>query len=51
MDAFCCTEYCDLSDPAGYAQCSGQGEGQTCQPFFEAGMVPTGFEDVGICFV
>lgn len=43
----CCTEFCDLSDPAGDAQC--MGIDQVCVGWFEAGMVPVGFEDVGVC--
>lgn len=45
----CCTEICSLSDPAGNAQCSGQADGQTCQPWFQPGTAPDGYEDVGFC--
>lgn len=45
----CCTEICDLADPAGDAQCTGAPEGQICQPWYEPGTAPRGYEDVGIC--
>ncbi|MCX4247247.1 ribulose phosphate epimerase [Paraliomyxa miuraensis] len=45
----CCTEVCDLDDPAGDAQCSGQAGGQTCQPWYDPMSVPPGYEDVGAC--
>ncbi|MEM9453904.1 MAG: hypothetical protein AAGF11_06975 [Myxococcota bacterium] len=45
----CCTEYCDLTDPAGDAQCTGAPAGQTCQPWVPMGMPVAGYEDVGIC--
>ncbi|MCX4242327.1 ribulose phosphate epimerase [Paraliomyxa miuraensis] len=47
--AGCCTEVCDLTDPTGDAQCSGQAGGQTCQPWYEEGSAPPGYEDVGAC--
>ncbi len=47
--AGCCTEVCDLTDPAGDDQCSGSGEGQTCQAWYEEGAAPPGYEDVGAC--
>jgi hypothetical protein len=47
--AACCSEVCDLSDPAGDAQCSGAAEGQTCTPWYEEGAAPPGYEDVGAC--
>jgi hypothetical protein len=47
--AGCCTEICDLSDPAGDMQCAGAAEGQTCQPWYEEDSAPIGFEDVGVC--
>lgn len=47
--AGCCTEVCDLADPAGDLQCTGAPEGQICQPWYEAGMAPAGYEDVGVC--
>ncbi len=45
----CCTEVCDVTDPAGDAQCTGQPEGQTCQVWYEEGSAPPGYEDVGAC--
>jgi hypothetical protein len=47
--AACCTELCDLSDPAGDLQCAGAMDGQACQPWYEPGMEPIGFETVGLC--
>lgn len=43
----CCTELCDLNHPLGDAQCVGEAEGQTCQPWYVT--APAGFEDVGVC--
>ncbi|MCH9684851.1 MAG: ribulose phosphate epimerase [Deltaproteobacteria bacterium] len=45
----CCTEVCDISDPAGDAQCTGAPQGQTCQVWYEEGAAPPGYEDVGAC--
>jgi len=45
----CCTEVCDLTDPAGDMQCAGAPEGQTCQAWYRDGAAPTGYEDVGMC--
>jgi hypothetical protein len=45
----CCTEVCDLMDPMGDMQCTGQPGGQTCQPWYEEGNAPPGYEDVGAC--
>ncbi|MEM9453297.1 MAG: hypothetical protein AAGF11_03905 [Myxococcota bacterium] len=47
----CCTDICDISDPAGDAQCTGVGVGQVCSPWFAMGMAPPGYEDVGVCTV
>lgn len=41
----CCTETCDLTDP----MC--ENPNQQCQQWFEDGMAPPGFEDVGACMV
>lgn len=41
----CCEPYCDLNLPD--AQCPGVN--QQCLPLFEAGMAPSGDEDVGVC--
>ncbi|MCH9686619.1 MAG: hypothetical protein K0V04_34625 [Deltaproteobacteria bacterium] len=43
----CCTDLCDLTDPAGDAQCTLVG--QTCQPFYTEGTAPKEYENVGIC--
>ena len=47
--AGCCTAVCDLTDPQGDAQCEGAAGGQTCQPWYEEGNAPPGYEDVGAC--
>lgn len=39
----------DAFDPAGDAQCTGAPEGQICQPWYEPGTAPRGYEDVGTC--
>jgi hypothetical protein len=45
----CCTGVCDTSDPMGDDQCEGVAGGQTCQPWYEEGNEPPGYEDVGVC--
>lgn len=48
----CCTEVCDLYDPAGDLQCAGAAEGQTCQPWYdEHDDPPTLVSHVGVCAV
>jgi hypothetical protein len=47
--AGCCTQVCDITDPAGDQQCAGVAEGQTCQSWYEEGHAPVGFEHVGAC--
>ncbi|MCX4240960.1 hypothetical protein [Paraliomyxa miuraensis] len=42
--AGCCTAVCSLGDPM--PSCL---PGQVCTPWFQAGMVPAGYEDVGVC--
>lgn len=42
----CCTSFCDLE--LGDAQC-GVLPGTACVAFFDLGMAPPGYEDVGIC--
>jgi hypothetical protein len=44
----CCGSYCGLS--LGDAQCDAV-PGTLCVPFWEQGMAPAGYEDVGICIV
>ncbi|MCA9653947.1 MAG: ribulose phosphate epimerase [Myxococcales bacterium] len=43
----CCSPVCDTTDPMGDAQCPGAG--QTCQPWYEEGNAPPGYENVGAC--
>lgn len=45
----CCTELCDLGDPLGDAQCTGEAEGQTCEGWYAKPVA--GFEDVGVCLL
>jgi hypothetical protein len=40
----CCTSLCDVTDPS--PPCL---PGQSCQPYYEPGTAPVGFENVGIC--
>lgn len=48
----CCTEVCSLSSPSGDAQCSGEPQGQACQPAYtDMSQIPPGYEDVGICLI
>jgi hypothetical protein len=49
--AGCCTEICDVTDPAGDMQCAGAPGGQICEPWFDPGRAPAGLEDVGVCAV
>lgn len=39
----CCTQFCDLTNPS----CADKG--QSCAPYFEAGLAPPGFESLGAC--
>ncbi len=41
----CCSSFCDLGDPV----C--QQEGTECSAFFEEGMAPPGYENVGVCIL
>jgi hypothetical protein len=41
----CCTEYCEFGNPM--AMCSTPGT--ECVAFFEQGMAPEGYENVGVC--
>ena len=45
--AGCYSPVCDLSDPSGDAQCPGAG--QACEPWYEEGSAPPGYEEVGAC--
>ena len=40
---------CSLGDPLGDDQCEGAAGGQTCQPWYEEGAAPPGYELVGAC--
>jgi hypothetical protein len=42
----CCTPYCAVS--GGNEPCN---DGEECTAFFEQGMAPPGYEDVGVCVV
>jgi len=43
--ASCCQSVCDLSE----AQQPGCTASETCEPWFEKGNIPPGYEDVGVC--
>ena len=45
----CCAEYCDLSEPDPTSQCTGQPDGEECQPWYGTDAPPPGYEDVGFC--
>lgn len=45
--ASCCGQFCDLADP-GFA-CAPAGT--ECTSFYEEGMAPPGYEDVGVCVI
>ena len=47
----CCSEICDLNDPAGDGQCSGASAGQVCLQWYPDGAAPAGYENVGICAI
>lgn len=47
----CCSEICDLADPAGDLQCAGVAEGQVCVAWYEEGVAPPTYENVGACVV
>lgn len=42
----CCGAFCDLTDPAPCTP-----DGTECTAFYEEGMAPPGYEDVGVCVV
>jgi hypothetical protein len=44
----CCSEYCDLGQPN---TCMGKDGGQVCVPWYEMGMAPPGYEQVGACAI
>jgi hypothetical protein len=43
----CCAEFCDITAPA----CTQAADGAECTPFYEAGMVPPGGEEIGVCML
>jgi len=45
----CCSEFCDLDDPTGDAQCSGSAGGQSCVTWSETPQ--PGLESVGACVI
>jgi len=47
----CCTELCDLTDPAGDLQCTGAPAGQACRAWYDDGNAPAGLEDLGVCVI
>lgn len=46
MSTGCCTPFCPVS--GGNAPCQA---GEECTPFFEMGMAPPSYEDVGVCVI
>ncbi|MCA9693820.1 MAG: hypothetical protein R3A51_13310 [Nannocystaceae bacterium] len=47
QSAGCCGPVCDLEDP----QCPDDPPGLSCEPWYEEGMAPAGFEHIGACIV
>ncbi len=43
--ASCCGQFCDLADPGFVCEPAGT----ECASFYEEGMAPPGYEDVGVC--
>lgn len=48
-DPFCCTAFCDVTDPLATDNCPGKDLGDECIPWYEAGQAPPGMEHVGFC--
>lgn len=48
-EGFCCTSICDLSDVNANADCAALDPEQVCLPWYEPGMAPAGYEDLGVC--
>ena len=46
MTGGCCTPFCDTTMPNACP-----GDGQECIPWFEEGMAPEGYENIGVCGV
>jgi hypothetical protein len=49
--AGCCSPFCDVTDPTSSMSCPGFAGGQECIAWFEEGLAPPGFEDVGVCAI
>jgi hypothetical protein len=49
--AGCCTAYCDLGAADPDAACPDQPLGQACEPYYEPGEAPPGFENLGVCVI
>jgi hypothetical protein len=47
----CCTAYCDLGAADPDAACPDQALGQACEPYYEPGETPPGFENLGVCVI
>lgn len=47
----CCTELCDVTDPAADLQCAALAAGLTCQALYEDGAAVPGYEYLGACIV
>jgi hypothetical protein len=47
----CCSTFCDVSDPTSDAMCAALDPGMSCEPWYQPGMVPLGYEDLGACSV
>lgn len=48
----CCSELCDLDDPAASEGCAGAADGQQCLPYYDGGGgAPPEYEHVGVCAV
>lgn len=46
----CCSEFCDLNAPDPSSQCSGQADGQSCEPVY-GDDPPPALEHVGVCLL
>jgi hypothetical protein len=47
MSDACCTPFCDVNGDG--SECTDPME--SCVPYYEMGMAPPGYEDVGLCFI
>lgn len=46
----CCSEFCDITNPEGDAQCMGASGGQRCLPAYPSNP-PPGNEHIGLCLI